>query len=256
MRFPILLISLCLAVSQLEAQQSPVTPVSPPLAQVRTTATATRSIPPELAVATFEFSGRGATLNDAAVAASVIGKAIRRALTKVGVPDDSILGRGSVTYAWDQASSMEIKQNSEFRRYDTTFVFHDQVVARIRELRKVGLALDAALAAGAQKLTSLQFSSSRVQQAAQDALSEATREARRNAELMAEGAGGKLGRALELTTEKASAENAFYDLRVTNISTGMSTMTRGVTAAPPAGELRASVYGRWELLSVTDSAGR
>src|SRR4051794_28165739 len=104
----ILLVAICVAVSQLQAQQSTPSPAPAPLAQVQTTATATRSIPPELAVATFEFSGRGPTLNDAAVAASVIGKGIRRALTKVGVPDDSILGRGAVTYAWDQASSMEI----------------------------------------------------------------------------------------------------------------------------------------------------
>jgi uncharacterized protein len=253
MRFDLLVILVATLVSGLQAQQSPTNP-SPPLPQVRTTATATRSIPPELAVATFEFSGRGPTLNDAAVAASAIGKAIRRALTKAGVSDDSILGRGSVTYAWDQATSIDIKQNSEFRRYDTTFVFNDRIVARIRDLRRVEPALDAALAAGAQKLTSLQFSSSRVQKLAQEALSEATREARRNAELMAEGAGGKLGRPLELTTEKASSENSFYDLRATNVSTGASTVTRGLTAAPPDGELRASVYGRWELISVTDSA--
>jgi len=111
---------------------------------------------------------------------------------------------------------------------------------------------DAARAAGAQKLTSLQFGSSRVQQAGQEALSDATRQARKNAEVMAEVAGGKLGRPLELTTEKNQSVDAFYELRYTNVNTGNSGTTYGVAAKPPDGELRVSVYARWELLPLTE----
>ena len=185
-----------------------------------------------------------------------MGNAIRRALTKVGIPDDSILGRGSVAYPWDQTTQMEIKPNPEFKRYDTTYVFRDMVVVRIRDLKRVAAVLDAALGAGAQKLVSLQFSSSRVQQAGQDALTEATKQARRNAELMAEAGGGKVGRPLELTTEKPASSDSFYDLRPAN---GLSTMTpnnSGVRSRPPDAELRVSVYGRWELVPAGDSVPR
>jgi uncharacterized protein YggE len=253
MRFGnVLLVSIGLAGSSLHAQQPPVPAPSLFATQIRTTAIATRFVPPDLAVAHFEFYGRGFTMNDAARAASVTGEAIRRAVVKAGVPDDSVLGRGAVSYPWDQSTQMEIKPNSEFRRYDTTYVFRDMVVARIRDLSRVAPVLDAALAAGAQKLTSLQFSSSRVQQAGQEALSEATRQARRSAEIMAEAAGGKVGRPLELTTEKSSSGDAFYELRFTNINTGASNSTYGVTAKPPNAELRVSVYGRWELLPAAE----
>jgi uncharacterized protein YggE len=237
----------------LNAQQLTISPPNVPPAQIRTTATATRSIPPDLAIAHFEFSACDSTLIAAARAAFAIGEAIRRAVAKAGVPEDSILGRGSVAYPWDQATQMEIKPNPEFKRYDTTYVFRDVVVARIRDLKRVDRILDAALGAGAQKLVSLQFSSSRIQQAGQEALSEATRQARRNAELMAEAGGGRVGRPLELTTEKAASGDPFYDLRPANIPTNSSSNRDGLRARPPDAEVRVSVYGRWELVPVSDS---
>ena len=256
MRFCTLLVPSVLIVSSMNAQQRSVSPSFLPATEVRTTATATRSVPPDLAVAHFEFSARDSTLSAAARGATAVGNAIRRALTKVGIPDDSILGRGSVAYPWDQTTQMEIKPNPEFKRYDTTYVFRDMVVVRIRDLKRVAAVLDAALGAGAQKLVSLQFSSSRVQQAGQDALTEATKQARRNAELMAEAGGGKVGRPLELTTEKPASSDSFYDLRPAN---GLSTMTpnnSGVRSRPPDAELRVSVYGRWELVPAGDSVPR
>lgn len=242
-------------VSSVNAQQVSISRSHVATAEIRTTATATRAIPPDLAVAHFEFSAHDSTLSEAARGAAAIGEAIRRAVAKVGVPDDSILGRGSVSYPWDQTTQIEIKPNAEFKRYDSTYVFRDMVVVRVRDMKRAGRVLDAALAAGAQKLVSLQFSSSRVQQAGQDALSEATRQARRNAELMAEAGGGKVGRPLELTTEK-NATDSFYDLRPTNSMTGTSTNNFGLKARPPDGELRVSVYGRWELLPPRDSVPR
>jgi uncharacterized protein YggE len=147
---------------------------------------------------------------------------------------------------------MEMKQNPEFRRYDTTYVFRDLIEVRIRDLERVARAIDAALAAGAQKLVFLQFSSSRVQQLGQEALEEATRQAHRNADLMARASGGRLGRPLELTTEKNVSGDAFYDLR----SSHSTAVTYGAMAAPPGAELRVSVYGRWELLAPGDSVPR
>lgn len=254
MRFDVFLIGTGLMVSSLDAQQPSVFPSYLSTTQVRTTATATRSIPPDLASAQFEFSARDSTLNEAARGAAAIGELIRRAVVKAGVPDDSILGRGAVSYPWDQATQMEIKPNAEFKRYDTTYVFRDMVVVRIRDLKRVGRVLDEALAAGAQKLVSLQFSSSRVQQAGKDALAEATRQARRNAELMAQAAGGKVGRPLELTTEKSASGDSFYDLRPTNSPTCTNSNNCGLRARPPDAEVRVSVYGRWELVPASDSA--
>jgi uncharacterized protein YggE len=80
-------------------------------------------------------------------------------------------------------------------------------------------------------------------------LEEATSQAHRNAELMAKASGGKLGRPLEVTSERSASGDAFYDLR----SAHSNQVTHGVMAAPPSAELRVSVYGRWELLAAGDS---
>jgi hypothetical protein len=179
--------------------------------------------------------------------------AIRRAAVKAGVPDDSVLVRGSVALPWDQATQADVKVNSELRRYDTTVVFRDQVVVRIRDLQRVRAVLDGALAAGAQKLISLQFSSSRIHQAGQEALTDATRQARQNAEVMAEAAGGRLGRPLEVTTDRGPAGNAYYDLRPGYDNGGGRGTGPGLSFRPPNAELRVSVYGRWELLPASDT---
>jgi uncharacterized protein len=248
MRFGVLFSVAGLLVARVQAQEPSLSPVSSPTTQVRTTATATRAIAPDLAVLRFEFSARDSTISGAARAAAAIGETIRKAVAKTGVPDDSILGRGSLAYTGDQTIQTEIKPNAEFKRYDTTYVYRDLVEVRIRDLKRVAKAIDAALAAGAQKLVLFQFSSTRVQQIGQEALAEATRQAHRNAELMATASGGRLGRPLELTTERNASGDAFYDLRST-----AGQVTYGLTAAPPSAELRVSVYGRWELLAAADS---
>jgi uncharacterized protein len=242
---------LSLVPAQVRAQDAP-SQVFFPTTQVRTTATATRTIAPDLAVVRFEFFARDSTPGAAARAAAVIGDAIRKAVAKAGIPDDSILGRGSLAYPGDQAIQMEVKPNAEFKRYDTTYVFRDLIEVRIRDLQRVARAIDAALGAGAQKLLFLQFTSRRVQQVGQEALEEATRQAHRNAELMARASGGRLGRPLELTTDRSASGDAFYDLR----SSHSTQVIYGSLAAPPSAELRVSVYGRWELLAAADSAPR
>lgn len=247
MRFGVLFSIACLTTAQAQSQEPALSSDIYARTEVRTTATATRPIAPELAVVRFEFSARDSTPSRAARAAAVIGESVRKAIAKTGVPEDSIRGRGSLAFPADQAIQMEIKQNSEFRRYDTTYAYRDLIEVRIQDLNRVAKVIDAALAGGAQKLVLLQFSSTQVQQTGQDALAEATRQARRNAEIMAKESGGRLGRPLELTTDRSESGNPFYDLRSTH-----GTGTNGFMATPPSAEVRVSVYGRWELLA--DSA--
>jgi uncharacterized protein YggE len=238
-----------LSVAQIKAQDPASPQVYLPSTEVRTTATAIRTIAPDLATVRFEFTGRDSTPGRAARAAAGVGEAVRNAVAKVGVPEDSILGRGSVPYPSDQSIQMEIKPNAEFRRYDTTYVFRDLIEVRIRNLKQVDRVIGAALDAGAQKLVFLQFSSSRVEQVGQEALEEATRQARHNADLMARASGGRLGRPLQLTTQREPSCESWYNVR----GSQPRDLTYDPMAAPPGAELRASVTGRWELLAAADS---
>jgi uncharacterized protein len=251
MRRGILLI-FAFAVARLEAQQ-PDTEESATPSQIRTSATATRAVPPDLAIATFEFSARGRTAAEAARAAQTSRRAIREALTKAGVPDDSILTPGFDSRRGEENFTMEVKPNSEFRTYDTTYVFRDRLVARMRNLQRLGSAIDAALAAGAEKISSLQFSTSRSAKARQDALSEASRQARRNAELMADAAGGKLGRLLDLSTDADRYPEALSEVQAANLVVNGASPV-GATIKPTNIETQVSVYGRWEFVPVPKSA--
>src|SRR5215216_479641 len=107
MRFGVLFSVAGLMVARVQAQEPSVSPVFSPTTQVRTTATATRAIAPDLAVVRFEFSARDSTVSGAARAAAAIGETIRKTVAKTGVPDDSILGRGSLAYTGDQTIQTE-----------------------------------------------------------------------------------------------------------------------------------------------------
>lgn len=241
-----------IAFTRSEAQQSPSGPSSQP-SQIRTSATATRSAPPDLAIGTFEFSARGRTAGEAARAAGSTRNAIRQALTKTGVPEDSILTPGFDSRRGEENITIDVKPNAEFRTYDTTYVFRDRLVARMRDLQRLGSAIDAALAAGAQKITSLQFSTTRSEKIRQEALSEASRQVRRSAELMAEAAGGKLGRLLDLSTDADRYRDALYEGQAANmVVNGLSAM--GTTIKPTNIETQVSVYGRWEFVPVPKTA--
>lgn len=71
------------------------------------------------------------------------------------------------------------------------------VVVDVRRIDQVGPVIDAAVGAGANVVSSLQFYSSQAESARRDALARAMEIARRDAEVMARAAGGGLGTLLE-----------------------------------------------------------
>jgi uncharacterized protein YggE len=216
--------------------------------EIRTSATVSRNLPVDLAVATFEFSGRGPTLVEAARNAALTGKAIRQALIAVGVPKDSLVSRGFVNSSWDERMQIETRPSPpDYRRSDTTYIFRDVVVARMHNMRRIGAALDTALAAGAQKLSSLEFGARRPDDAGAATLRAATQRARERAEVMAKAAGGNLGRLIELSTDPDRSDGSPVVPRGAIQSTGSGT----TIVAPATAELKVSVQARWEFLPGT-----
>jgi uncharacterized protein YggE len=71
----------------------------------------------------------------------------------------------------------------------------------LRRPEQVGSVVDSALAAGATRVASIEFASSREAEVRRTALAAAITEARADAEAMARAAGGTLGPLVELTTE-------------------------------------------------------
>ena len=82
----------------------------------------------------------------------------------------------------------------------TGYVVTNTVRAELRRIDDVGRVIDAALAKGANDISSLQFTSSRADSVRRAALAEAVVNARADAEALARAAGGSLGPLLEVST--------------------------------------------------------
>jgi uncharacterized protein len=81
------------------------------------------------------------------------------------------------------------------------YVANNTVRVEVRQLNQVGVVIDAALAAGANMVNTIQFFASNVDTARRTALAEAVGRARADAEALARAAGGSLGALLELNTQ-------------------------------------------------------
>jgi uncharacterized protein len=119
------------------------------------------------------------------------------------------------------------------------YVATNTVRVEVRRLDQVGNIIDAALAAGANMVNTIQFFASNVDAARRDALAEAVGRARGDAEALARAAGGSLGALLELNTqsppvrplvmERAMRMDAGAAVAQTPIEPGQQTLTMWVS---------------------------
>ena len=90
----------------------------------------------------------------------------------------------------------------------TGYTVTNTVRADVRRIDDVGKLIDAALAKGANEISSLQFYSSKADSARRAALAAAVADARADAEVLARAAGGTLGALVELSTTRADSATA------------------------------------------------
>lgn len=130
---------------------------------------------------------------NAAAAASENARVQQRviaAIRAVGVPNDLIS-----TTQYNVLPDYRYERDREARLvgYRVT----NTVVVELRQLDRVGPVLDAALGAGANMITSLQFYASNTEAARREAIGRAMQTARGDAEAIARAAGGTLGPLME-----------------------------------------------------------
>jgi uncharacterized protein YggE len=124
----------------------------------------------------------------------------------------------------------------------TGYTVSNTVRAEVRRLDDVGKVIDAALAKGANEISSLQFFSSKADSVRRVALSVAVMNARADAEALARAAGGSLGQLLELSTSESPSRP---------VPIVMARMAEAKQSTPiEAGEqsFSASVSARWAFL--------
>jgi hypothetical protein len=118
----------------------------------------------------------------------------------------------------------------------TGYVVTNTVRADVRRIDDVGKLIDAALAKGANEISSLQFYSSKADSARRAAMAEAVKNAQADAEVLARASGGSLGGIIEVSTGSAPvrpfAEMAMSKVAAaapTPIEPGQQTITATVT---------------------------
>ena len=217
------------------AQSGAATTATP---QISASATAEVQLRPDRATLSFSVESRGATAAKAGAETSRRQRAVLDTLRALGVAADQM------TTASIQINP-EITYNEKAPRV-TGYVARNTVRVEVREIDKVGLLIDAALASEATGIGSLVFTSSRADEARRQALELAVTKAKGEAESMAKAAGGTLGGLIELGAQPSYQPPIAVEM-------SMRSAQMGAAAAPmpiEPGQLRvsATVSGRWGFL--------
>jgi uncharacterized protein len=224
------------------------------VSEVRTVGTAQRSVRPDLAVVTLEFSAVGASPREAGQRVSALADSLRRALHAIGIPRDSLL-TGSHWQWW--GGRLEVLPGATRHippppgtsgptviQQDTAYRAHEVVEVRIRDLAKVGAAIDVALGLRITGISGIRFSAGKTDAARDEALREASESARKQAETIAAASKGKLGRILSLSTQPGYNSSEAIDVMMRIGQSGSRTKI-----VEPQIPVTVSVHGRWELVS-------
>lgn len=214
--------------------------------EVRSHGTATVTVNADLALVTIQYSANARTPAAAGKMAALRANAIRAAIIAVGIPKDSMptTGRGG----WWGGARSQIEIRNAMR--DTVYVTRDAFTVRVRDLKLVGRVIDTALVEGAQTISNVEFHATDTQRDALEALRKATVEARARAQAVAEAAGMRLGRVLDLTTDGGMGEAvaAQGPMLAEAMYTKAAAMDAPTTVVAPELKVTMSVSARWELV--------
>ncbi len=250
-------VALHLSASSATLAQVPTPESSNP--QVRTVGTASRSVPPDYAVLTFNFAGEGPTPLEAGRRVAALADSLRRVFQRLGIPRDSITspnrwywGRNRMekTFATRYLTVPNGPPGATWQKQDTLYRGNDALTLRVHDLSKVGPAIDSAYAYGVVDVGELTFRATNTTAARDDVLRAAAKDARAQASAIAEASGAKLGRLLGLSTEPDARLDPYaqaISLRSAGVDAGEAVGTR---VAAPSISLGATVYGRWEVVPV------
>ncbi len=240
-------------------------------AEVRTAATARRSVRPDHAVFTVQFTAEGLTTAEAGRNLAARADSVRRALMALGIPRDSLVTASS-WYWWPEriqvvTTERRIPATPPARGYlvavdtvplpsgtgwqlrpivDTTYRAREIMEVRAGDPARVGPAIDAALALRVTEISRIQFGATDVHQVQVALLREATARATEQAAAIAAASGGRLGRALYLGTQSFESTGRAYGFSEIVVH-GTSTAA-GTEITAPNVAVTMTVYGRWQLV--------
>ncbi|MBB4634223.1 SIMPL domain-containing protein [Longimicrobium terrae] len=234
--------------------------------EIVSSASAEQPVRADLALVTLRFGRVGRTPAEAGRNTALAADSLRRMLRPLGIPADSVISAS--TWYWWRGRVEAIVANRSVPRWvedgrggghrsdstvsDTTFRVSESLQVRIRDLRRVGAVIDAALAAGITDISDVTFSATNTENEQREAIRLATQRARRNAEAIALAGGGRVGRTLRLSTDGngAAPRSVPYDvLHLEAVTAEDAGGAPGSTVVVgPVLRVSATVHGRWQLV--------
>lgn len=194
----LVLVSMLVGAAPLAAQQGAQPSVRWQGPDIVTSATGEARVTPDRAQIFIGVQTRAATAAQAGTDNARKTRAVIDAVKARNIPAEQIATSDYNLYPeYDHREQREGPQTPRVLGYVAT----NTVRVEVRRLDQVGTIIDAALAAGANMVNSIQFFASNVDVARRAALAEAVGRARADAEALAKAAGGSLGSLLELSTQ-------------------------------------------------------
>lgn len=173
---------------QSQASQAP----QEPIPNISVVARQEVKVTPDRATIQIGVQTRAATAAAAGAQNATKTQTVLAALRRLGLTDDQL---STVNYNVHPDYRHVQGREPEIIGYNVT----NTIVADIRRLNQVGPVIDAALGAGANVMTSLQFYASNTEAARRTAIAGAIAKARAEAEAAAQAAGGTLGGLIDLS---------------------------------------------------------
>jgi uncharacterized protein YggE len=208
--------------------------------QIVTSATADVELKPDRATLVFTVESRGATAANAGVETARKQRAVLDTLRVLGI-------------AADQMSTASIEIHPEFVYPGENkpprvsgYVARNSLRVEVRNIEQTGALIDAALAKEATGIGSLQFSSSRQDDARRMALENAVTKAKAEAEAMAKAAGGVLGSLIELSALPSYERPVALEMNAMRMAPAAQQAT---PVSPGQIKISASVSGRWGYIA-------
>jgi len=194
-------------------------------------------LPPTFAIVMIAVSTRAGSATEAASQNATKVASTLSALRAAGVAADDVSNEG---YNVEQA------YNEKSQR--AGFTARNSIRVRVPNVDQVGRIIDAALGGGATDISSVQFGAASVEDARRAAMTEAVRQARADAEIIANAAGGRLGRLISLSAVSGMPPGyGPYTLEARLTSGGSSAVPTALS--PRDLVVTAQASGRWEFLS-------
>jgi hypothetical protein len=166
---------------------------------VTVTGEATVAVAPDAAVIRIGVTSQNKTAREASEANAKQMTAVLAAIKDTGIADRDVqTSRLSLQPQYDP--------NKSGTAHLTGFQATNQVTVRIRDIDKLPVFLDRAIAAGANEMSGIEFVISEQSKLLDRARDDAIADARRKAELYAQAAGSKLGPVVSITEEGSAAQ--------------------------------------------------